>query len=139
MARRLTRCGAILAAFALAATLLAACGRDSSGARSSGLAGRKVTMGGLVVTITPKRFDATGAEFTVAFDTHTGAPAIDVAAASALVVDGTPWTTPAWSGDGPGGHHRTGTLRFNVAGPARGAAHLTISGLERPLDVTWQL
>jgi hypothetical protein len=121
--------------------LLAACGGGSSGSTSSagGFAARKVTIGGLVVTVTPKHVDATGAEFSVAFDTHTGAPGIDVAARSALVVGGTPWVNPAWSGDGPGGHHRFGTLRFRAAGPARGAANLSIGGLDQPLDVSWDL
>jgi hypothetical protein len=139
MARRLTSRHLVALTAALALTALAACGGGSDIKAPKGFAVRKVAIGGLEVTITPARIDSTGAEFTVAFDTHTGAPGIDVAAHSALVIDGTPWTTPNWSGDGPGGHHRTGTLRFSANGPARGAARLTISGLDRPLEAGWQL
>lgn len=140
MALRLTR--PVFAALALAAgaALLAGCGGSSGGTASSpALADRKVTIGGLSVTVTPGRIDSDGAEFKVVFDTHTGAPEIDVAANAALVVDGTPWTGAAWAGDGPGGHHREGTLSFTAAAPAEGVARLTITGLDGPLEATWNL
>ena len=140
MARRLSRLGIAGLALAGAVAVLGACGGSSGGEPSTpGLAARKVTIGGLDVTVTPARFDADGAEFKVVFDTHTGAPGIDVAANSALLVGGTAWTGAAWSGDGPGGHHREGTLRFNAAGPAEGPARLTVTGLDGPVDVTWEL
>lgn len=141
MGRGLRRAVLATAALTAAIALLAACGGSSPAGKASdrGLAVRKSTIGGLDVTVTPTRLDTTGAEFNVAFDTHTGAPGIDVATRSALVVDGNPWTSPSWSGDGPGGHHRSGTLRFAAAGPVRGVARLTISGLDRPLEVTWTL
>ena len=140
MGRRLKRAVVATAALTAAVALLAACSGSSPGKASErGLAVRKSTIGGLEVTVIPTRLDTTGAEFTVAFDTHTGAPGIDVATRSALVVDGNPWTSPSWSGDGPGGHHRSGTLRFAAAGPVRGVARLTISGLDRPLEATWTL
>lgn len=139
MARRLIALA--LAALALAGAAVFLVGRGESIAEPSagGLAAQKVTVGGLDVVITPARLDAGGAEFKVVFDTHTGAPGIDVAANAALVVDGTPWTGAAWTGDGPGGHHREGTLRFTAAAPAAGDARLTITGLDRPLDTTWKL
>jgi hypothetical protein len=141
MAHRLKTPFLTVVAVTASMALLAACGGASpAGKVSDGpLAARKTTIGGLEVIVTPTRLDTTGAEFTVVFDTHTGAPEIDVAARSALVVDGSPWATPTWSGDGLGGHHRSGTLRFVAMGPARGVAQLTISGLDSPLQAIWNL
>lgn len=140
MARRLNVPFLAVAAVGAAMALLAACGGSPADQRSNaGPTAKKVTIGGLDVTITPTRLDSAGAEFKVAFDTHTGAPDLDVAASSTLVVDGIPWTAPAWSGDGPGDHHRAGTLRFSAAGPARGAATLNISGLDGPMEASWDL
>jgi len=48
-------------------------------------------------------------------------------------------TDPTWTGDGPGGHHRSGALRFNPAGAAHGTAQLTIDGLDQPVTVAWPL
>lgn len=135
MARRLT----LLVLLAAAVALLAACSTGGEPKPAAGLEARTVEIGGLEVTVTPTQLDDRGAAFTVVFDTHTGAPTVDVAANATLTLDGTAWTAPAWSGDGPGGHHRTGTLRFTPAGPARGTARLTIDGLDQPLEVTWQL
>lgn len=139
MARRVTPTQTLVALLALAVVILGACSTSNAPKTAAGLQARKTTIGGLDVTVTPTQLDSRGAAFTVVFDTHTGAPGIDVAANAALDVDGTAWTEPTWRGDGPGGHHRTGTLRFTNAGPARGAAQLTISGLDQPLAMTWQL
>jgi hypothetical protein len=93
----------------------------------------------VTVTITPTRIDATGAEFAVAFDTHSVDLDLDVAANAALTVDGTDWTDPSWDGAAPGGHHREGTIRFTASGPARGDAVLTIRGLDELVTATWTL
>ncbi len=61
----------------------------------------------------------------------------DVAAAAELTVDSNTWTDPAWDGDGPGGHHRSGTLRFTASGPV--SATLTIGGLDQPVTARWTL
>ena len=139
MARRVTSTRALVAVLAIAVVVVSACSTSSAPKAAAGLQARKATIGGLEVTVTPTELDSRGAAFTVVFDTHTGAPGIDVAANAALAVDGTAWTAPTWSGDGSGGHHRTGILRFTNAGPARGAAQLTITGLDQPLAMTWQL
>jgi hypothetical protein len=119
--------------------LLGACTNGDEPRASTRLSTRTVEIGGLEVKATPTRLDARGAIFTVVFDTHTGAPTIDVARSARLIVDGTVWANAVWSGDGPRGHHRSGTLRFDAAGPARGTARLTISGLDAPLTMTWRL
>ena len=127
-----------LAVVGAAILLLAGC---SSGSAKpvAGLETRNAQIGELEITVTPTQLDDQGAAFTLVFDTHTGAPTIDVAANAALAVDGTAWTSPVWSGDGPGGHHRSGALRFTPAGPARGEVRLSISGLAQPLALSWQL
>ena len=106
---------------------------------ASGLASRTTTVANVGVTITPTRIDASGATFQIAFDTHSGAPGIDVAARSTLTVGGIAGNGAAWTGDGPGGHHRAGALRFNANGPARGPVQLDITGLGGSAHATWQL
>lgn len=138
MARRVSL-PATLALSAAAVIGLVACTGPTTPKAAAGLTSRKVTVANIDIAITPTQFDTTGASFRITFDTHTGAPGIDVAAHSTLTVAGTAWPGAAWSGDGPGGHHRTGTLRFTSAGPARGLARLDITGLSGPLDATWQL
>lgn len=72
-------------------------------------------------------------------DTHSVEPDADLAASAVLEVDGVGWPVVEWSGDGPGGHHRSGELRFDSGGPARGAARLTITGFADPVEVSWDL
>ena len=120
-------------------TLFSACASSGGPKAVAGLDTRTTTIGGVDMTVTPTRLDNGGAAFTIALDTHTGALDIDVSANASLTVNGTRWTAPTWEGDGPGGHHRSGTLRFASAGPAQATAQLTISGLAGPLDLTWQL
>ena len=124
-----------------ALALLAACGQGSAGNAPAGpgLTARTVSAGGVEVTITPIRIDSTGAVFEVAFDTHSGDLALDVAKASELQVDGTAWGEASWSGDSPGGHHRKGELRFAAGGPAQGDVRLSIGGLPGRAEATWTL
>lgn len=103
------------------------------------LATKTVDAGAVTVKIDPVRIDTGGAEFTVSFDTHSVALDLDVARNATLTVAGTPWGGATWSGDGPGGHHRTGTLRFAAAGAAQGSAVLSIGGLPGPVTATWAL
>lgn len=106
---------------------------------SSALATKTVEAGAVTVKIDPVRLDATGAEFKVSFDTHSVNLDFDVARNAALTVAGTPWPGATWSGDGPSGHHRTGTIRFGPGGPAQGAAVLSLGGLPGPVSATWTL
>jgi hypothetical protein len=124
-----------------ALALLAACGQGSAGNAPAGpgLTARNVSAGGVEVTITPVRIDSTGAVFEVAFDTHSGDLAFDIARASELEVDGTAWGEASWSGDSPGGHHRKGELRFRASGPAQGDVRLSIGGLPGSVEATWTL
>jgi hypothetical protein len=127
----------IAVAIGVALLGLSACARKEAPAPAEGLSARKVAAGEVNVTITPTRIDSEGAEFTVAFDTHT--VDLDVAAHAALTVDDTDWVHPTWDGARPGGHHRQGTIRFTAGGPASGDAVLTIGGLDEPVTASWTL
>lgn len=103
-----------------------------------GLEAQEVSAGEVDVTIEPVQLDDRGAAFRIVLDTH----AVDLTADLTHVtldVGGTPWSVEAWSGDGPGGHHREGELRFESAGPATGTAILTIPELPEPVEATWDL
>ena len=106
---------------------------------SSPLITKTVEAGAVTVKIDPVRVDATGAEFKVSFDTHSVNLDFDVARNAALTVGGAPWSGATWSGDGPDGHHRSGTIRFGPGGPAQGAAVLSLGGLPAPVNATWTL
>lgn len=125
----------------VAAGLLGACAgsEDTSRTPTPVLPARMVDAGDVEVNITPTRLDATGATFAVSFDTHSVELSLDPAASATLDVDGTTWPVDRWTGAGPGGHHREGELHFSAAGPASGTAHLTISGLPKPVEATWAL
>lgn len=75
----------------------------------------------------------------VTFDTHSVELNLDVARKSGLTVGPTPWSGTAWSGDGPSGHHRDGTLRFSAGGPAQAMPVLSIGGLPGPVTASWAL
>jgi hypothetical protein len=141
MSRRLTRRRVVIGSLVVVAVgLVFGVMASSDGSTQAAAFERRTrTIGGLELVVTPTRVDDAGATFRVVFDTHTGAPEIDVAANADFFVDGSAWATPVWSGDGPGGHHRSGTLRFSPGGPARGTARLVIAGLEQPVEMTWQL
>jgi hypothetical protein len=100
---------------------------------------RTVEAGAVTVKLAPRQFDATGATFKIIFDTHSVALDLDVARQSRLVVGDSTWPVDGWSGDGPGGHHREGELRFRPIGPAAGTATLTLAGLPEPVTATWEL
>lgn len=95
--------------------------------------------GPVAVVVTPRAIDATGARFGIELDNHQVELTGDYASESILTVDGKAWTSPSWSGDKPGGHHRSGTLRFVPAGPAKGSVELRIGGLPAPVTVRWAL
>ena len=139
MARRVSHRTALLSAAVLAAAVLAGCASRSDPKPAAGLGALTQEIGGLEVKVTPTRLDDSGAVFEVAFDTHTGAPTIDVADRARLVVDRAAWTQAIWSEGAADDHHRSGTLRFDASGPAERSAELTIRGLDEPLTMTWQL
>jgi hypothetical protein len=70
-----------------------------------------------MVEVTPLNLagSSTTLEFEVAFNTHSVDLGFDPAALSVLRDgQGRDYPATAWEGDAPGGHHRSGTLRFEV-------------------------
>ena len=123
--------------------VLAMLGVSCSDTKSPAVAGvlptRTLDAGSVDVTITPTRFDAQSATFAIVLDTHAVELSMDLAASAVLDVDGLTWPIAGWSGDGPGGHHREGELRFDPAGAARGSVRLTIAGFPKPVEATWTI
>jgi hypothetical protein len=120
-------------------TLAACSSSPASPSAASLLPVRSVGAGAVEVKITPTALDSSGAEFTIVLDTHSADLSLDLTTSSQLDVDGTAWAVDGWTGDGPGGHHRAGQLRFTAKGSAQGTATLRISGLPEPVEATWDL
>lgn len=132
--RRVT-CAALLA-LAVLASGCGGGGESASSTPTTRFAEQAQTVGDVEVKVRPTALDTSGAQFTITLDTHSGELDTDFTAAT-LDVGGTRWPTATWVGDPPGGHHRTGTLRFASAGPTTGTATLTIIGLTEPAVFTW--
>lgn len=97
---------------------------------------------GVTVKVTPRSLAAAVWEFEVVFDTHSQELNDDPLKAAVLVADGsTPSSPTGWQGDGPGGHHRQGVLRFKpaAASPARVELRLQRPGETAPRVFRWQL
>ena len=109
-----------------------------TGASPSPLPARTIDAGEVTVKIQPRQLDAKGAVFEIVFDTHSADLDQDLVRQTRLTVDGISWPVAAWSGDGPGGHHREGNLRFRTGGPPTGRATLSIDGLPKPVTATWE-
>ena len=125
--------------------LLTGCGSDTVGSGDAApssedaLAARSVEAGPVTVTATPIQLDGDGATIDIVLDTHAVELDTDLEDTAVLEVDGITWPVAAWTGDGPGGHHRTGQLQFDSAGPAKGTARLSIAGLPEPAEIRWNL
>ena len=96
----------------------------------------------VTITVTPHSGNAGEWEFDVALNTHSGALDDDLLKSAVLVTaDGKRFTPTAWRGDGPGGHHRSGVLRFESTGPSPSAVELRIqrTGEAAPRSFRWAL
>ena len=100
---------------------------------------RTIAAGAVEVKLEPQRIDASGAAIKLTFDTHSVDLGFDLTKTAHLTVSGQPWPATTWSGDGPGGHHREGTVQFSSAGPAIGTADLHLDGLPAPVASSWSL
>ena len=124
------------------APVLSGCGSatrsDESAATNSGPA-RTIEAGSVTVKLRLRQLNVDGAVFEIIFDTHDVELDQDMIQDAHLVVGEAPWPTEEWSGDGTGGHHREGELRFSAAGPAEGIATLSIDGLPEPVIATWDI
>jgi hypothetical protein len=82
--------------------------------KSAPLAAQSVSGGGVVVTVKPLTL-APGqpAAFDITMDSHSVEIVEDMAKSVVLRTEsGKEYTPAAWDGDKPGGHHRTGMIRF---------------------------
>jgi hypothetical protein len=135
------RLSARVLAGVLAATVVAiGCGDDTVDDQvgaADGLDRQTVTVDRVEIEVTPLRLDGSAAEFEVVLDTHIVALDLDVAAGAALQVGGVSWGPGLWDGDDPGGHHRTGTLRFDGRSDVTGPVDLIIEGLDSPATFRW--
>ena len=104
----------------------------------AGLDEQRIEAGEIAVTIRPVRVDDDGATFEIILDTHSVELDGDLTRAT-LVVAGTAWPIGGLRGDGPGGHHREGELRFDAAGVASGTAILQLDSLPEPVEARWEL
>ncbi|MDX8143230.1 hypothetical protein SK854_13970 [Lentzea sp. BCCO 10_0061] len=98
---------------------------------------RTVQAGAVEVTMTALTLDRSGAAFELKFDTHTVELALDPAASARLTVNGRQVEGASWDGQGPGGHHREGTLRFTTPVPAGAAIELRVTGFPQDAIGTW--
>ena len=116
----------VIAAFAFGAVLTSApsLGAPAFPARSSDAQGVRVV-------VTPRSLGTEAVwEFEVAMDTHTKPLSEDLAKAAVLVDDeGRRHAPMAWQGDPPGGHHRSGILRFAAVAPKPRTIELQIDGV----------
>ena len=99
---------------------------------------------GVTIKVTPKAIAADNPrwEFSVALDTHSGDLSDDLAKTATLITsDGRELKPVAWTGAGPGGHHREGVLEFVVPAPWPGAVELKLerAGEATPRVFRWQL
>jgi len=97
---------------------------------------------GVTVKVTPRSFSGAQWEFEVVLDTHSQELDDDLLKAAVLITDGGAPTSPiGWDGDGPGGHHRKGLLRFRptTASPASVEMRLERPGEAAPRVFRWKL
>lgn len=77
------------------------------------LSPRRNDAGRVVIDIVPLSLSDDPWEFEVAFNTHSVDLGFDVAGVSVLRCDqGQEYAPTAWDGSSPGGHHRSGVLKF---------------------------
>lgn len=128
-----------IAVVALALTALAVTrgGGGSDDSTPAAFPAQKLSAGQIDITLQPDHVDGTGAEVKVTLDTHAGDLDMDLLTGATLEVGGVRWPAVAWEGDGPGGHHREGRLRFESAGPERGPIELRLDGFDGPVVATW--
>ncbi|HEY2928325.1 hypothetical protein [Piscinibacter sp.] len=99
---------------------------------------------GVTVKVTPKAIapDNPRWEFSVVLDTHSGDLSDDLMQTATLVTsDGRELKPIAWTGAGPGGHHREGVLEFSVPAPWPSAIELKVerAGESVARVFRWQL
>ena len=115
-----------------------------SGAAAAELAQQSSEAGGLTISVKPADVAPTAATwlFQVGMNTHSVELSDDLQR-TATLVDAAGKEQPAlgWKGDPPGGHHRSGELRFKALSPRPQALELRIArpGENAPRVFRWKL
>jgi hypothetical protein len=105
---------------------------------------QKSSEAGVTVLVTPQAITA-GAKtwnFNVVLDTHTQDLSDDFAKTTVLIDErGVEYRTVAWEGAGPGGHHRSGVLKFAAGKRLPQSLEMRMSrpGEAKPRSFRWQL
>jgi hypothetical protein len=113
-------------------------------ATAAQLAGQKSDHAGVTITVTPRNVVA-GAkawDFGVAMNTHSQELSDDLAKSAALVDEkGREYRPIGWEGAKPGGHHRSGVLKFAPIDPLPRSLELRIQrpGEKTPRVFQWPL
>lgn len=98
--------------------------------------------GAVGVTVTPRNISEKEWSFKISLNTHSRDLGEDLAEVSVLLDEnGNEHKPLAWEGDPPGGHHRSGILRFGEIEPAPQSITLVIrqiGGIEKR-SFNWQL
>jgi hypothetical protein len=115
--------------------VLTSCSSDED-SDDSGLGSRQTKVGEVEIDVALRRLDDL-AEFEVTLDTHSGSIDADLEL-SQLSVGGADWSAPTWDGDGPGGHHREGVLRFDAGSRPDGDVRLLLGGFDEDVSLTWE-
>ena len=105
---------------------------------------QKSSAGGVTVVVTPKAItaDAKTWDFNVVLDTHTQDLSDDFAKTTVLIDDrGVEYRPVAWEGAAPGGHHRSGVLKFTAGDriPQSLEMRMNRPGEAKPRSFRWQL
>jgi hypothetical protein len=127
---------------AAAFALLAAFAAPFAGAAGPQLAPQVSNAASVNVKVTPRVVEGRVWEFEVVLDTHSQDLGDDLARNASLVgSDGKELLPLEWKGAPPGGHHRSGVLRFPAPQPAPDALELRIrrTGEASPRVFRWTL
>lgn len=106
-------------------------------AEDTGSNTRTAQAGEVEVTMTAQTLNGSGAVFELALDTHAESLDLDLTSAAELRINGASGGTATWTGNGPGGHHREGTLRFATPVPSGASVELRIIRLPGEAVGTW--
>ena len=97
--------------------------------------------GPVTITVIPRKFtNAENWEFEMNLETHSVELNEDLIKAAILTADNKGYEPIAWDGDPPGGHHRSGILKFKSISPQPKSIALKIlqvGGIEER-NFTWQ-
>lgn len=112
---------------ALAAVAVAAAWTPGASAQAQPSTTQSSADRGVTIKVTLKAAGpASELAFAVALDTHSAELDDDLVKSAVLVVDGKELRPVSWTGAGPGGHHREGTLNFTGLPPAPQGIELRI-------------